>query len=119
MIERIEETEPRNLEIRMNGIRDKTVVELEGEVDMFTSGNLRSALFKQIASGRKDLVICLDGLDFMDSTGLAVLIEVFKRTGHGTGDLKLVCNKDRLMKLFAITGLDTVFSIHGDIRDCL
>jgi anti-sigma B factor antagonist len=59
----------------------------------------------------------LDGVDFIDSTGLGVLIGALKRVRTHDGDLALVCSEPRILKVFEITGLLTVFAVHPSIAD--
>ena len=55
----------------------------------------------------------------MDSTGLGVLVGRLKLVRVHDGTLKLVCTNDRILKVFAITGLDKVFGIFDSIDEAL
>jgi anti-sigma B factor antagonist len=95
------------------------VIELKGEIDLSTSPIFKEKLYEIVESGKSDLIIDLNGLDFMDSTGLGVLVAVLKKTSLEGGTIRLVCNKRKIVKVFAITGLDKVFSIYNNLRQCL
>ncbi len=95
------------------------VIELEGEVDLSTSPAFKEEVYKVIESGKRDVVIDLDGLDFMDSTGLGVLVAVLKKTSVEGGSVRLVCSKRNILKVFGITGLDKVFPIYDNLQRCL
>jgi anti-sigma B factor antagonist len=95
------------------------VVELEGEIDLSTSPVFKETVYQVIESGHKDVVIDLNGLEFMDSTGLGVLVAALKKTSMVGGSIKLICNKRNILKVFTITGLDKVFSIYDNLQRCL
>lgn len=93
-------------------VGDQTVVEVSGEIDVYTAPVLRERLASLVDAGRTDLVVDLTPVRFMDSTGLGVLVGVLKKIrGHG-GRLQLVIDSDRLLRVFEITALTQVFAIH-------
>jgi anti-sigma B factor antagonist len=98
---------------------DRSVVCVVGEVDVYTAPQLRERLSDLVAAGERHLVVDLSGVDFLDSTGLGVLVGGLNRVrGHG-GSLALVCNTERILKVFRITGLTAVFPIHPELRTAL
>jgi anti-sigma B factor antagonist len=100
-------------------VGDVTVVEVSGEIDVYTASVLRERLASLIDEGRTDLVVDLTPVRFMDSTGLGVLVGVLKKVrGHG-GRLQLVIDSERLLKVFRITALTQVFTIHATVEAAL
>lgn len=99
-----------SLDHRMSG--DHMVIDVGGEIDVYTAPKLRERLVSLINDGHYDLVVNLDGVDFLDSTGLGVLVGALKRVRTQDGSLRLVCSQERLLKIFRITGLAKVFAIH-------
>lgn len=91
------------------------VVTVGGEVDVYTARLLRDALDQQIAAGHIRLVVDLDAVNFMDSTGLGVLVGRLKLVRNQNGWLRLVCSNERVLKVFRLTGLDKVFTIATDL----
>ncbi len=89
-----------------------TVVRLSGEVDIFSAPKLREKLIELVNQGRRHIVVDLDAVDFLDSTGLGVLVGGLKRLRSQDGELSLVCTRDRILRLFALTRLDSAFQIH-------
>ena len=61
------------------------------------------------------IIVDLEGVDFLDSTGLGVLVGGLKRLRSHEGDLVLVCTQSRILKVFEITGLTKVFSIYDSV----
>ena len=97
---------------------DVSVVTVGGEVDVYTAAQLRAALDEEIAAGRAELVVDLDEVTFLDSTGLGVLVGRLKLV-RNTGWLRIVCSNERILRVFRITGLDKVFGIHDSLEDAL
>jgi anti-sigma B factor antagonist len=93
-----------------------TIVEIVGELDVNTVPRLRERLAALIADGHHHLVVDLQGLDFLDSTGLGVLVGGLKRVYPHDGSFQLVCTQERILKIFRITGLINVFSIHSSVE---
>jgi anti-sigma B factor antagonist len=108
-----------SLNARIREVRGVPVVELEGEIDLSTSAVFKETVYEVIESGRIDIVIDLSGLEFMDSTGLGVLVAALKKTSTEGGSIKLICDKRSILKVFTITGLDKVFSIYDNLQRCL
>jgi len=92
-----------------------TVLSVRGEVDVYTAPRLREKLVELVSEGRYNLVVDLEAVDFLDSTGLGVLVGGLKRLRSHDGDLSLVCTQHRILKVFEITGLTKVFAIHDSV----
>lgn len=89
-----------------------TVLAVRGEVDVYTAPRLREKLVELVSQGRRNIVVDLEEVDFLDSTGLGVLVGGLKRLRSHDGDLSLVCTQPRILKVFEITGLTKVFTIY-------
>ena len=92
-----------------------TVLTVEGEVDIATAPKLREKLVELAAAGATRVVVDLEKVEFLDSTGLGVLIGGMKRLRSTDGDLTLVCTQPRILKVFEITGLNRAFAIHDSV----
>lgn len=95
---------------------DVTVVSIKGEVDLYTAPTLKEQIADLVASGKTSLAVDLAGVEFMDSTGLGVLIGGLKRCKEAGGSLDLVAPREPVVKVLSITGLDKVFSIHETVE---
>jgi len=91
------------------------VLAVRGEVDVYTAPRLRERLVELVSQGHHKVVVDLEGVEFLDSTGLGVLVGGLKRLRSHDGDLTLVCTQRRILKVFEITGLTKVFEIFEDI----
>jgi anti-sigma B factor antagonist len=98
---------------------DRTVVAVGGEIDVYTAPKLREQLVDLVNAGRYHLVVDMEGVEFLDSTGLGVLVGGLKRVRAHDGSLRLVCTQERILKIFRITGLTKVFPIHDTVSEAL
>jgi anti-sigma B factor antagonist len=102
---------------RREGIH--TVISVTGEVDVYTAPTLREQLNELVADGEYHLIVDMGGVDFLDSTGLGVLVGGLKRARSHDGTLQLVCDQEKILKVFRITGLTKVFPIHASLDQAL
>lgn len=93
-----------------------TVVEVRGEVDVYTASMLRERLVEIADSGVRNVVVDFQRVDFLDSSGLGVLVGALKRLRMDGGDMSVVCNSEKLLKIFRITALDRVFLLHESVE---
>jgi anti-sigma B factor antagonist len=96
-----------------------TVVEVGGEIDVYTAPKLREQIVSLVEEGRYHIVVDMEKVEFLDSTGLGVLVGGLKRVRAHDGSLHLVCTQERILKIFRITGLTKVFPIHPSVADAL
>lgn len=93
------------------------ILKVEGEVDVYTAPKLKSRILSLIDNQQYHMIIDLNGVDFMDSSGLGVLVGGLKRVGPHDGSITLVLNRPNILKIFRITGLDKVFKIYGSVEE--
>ena len=109
-----------NFEIKTEKLPDDAyVIELAGEVDLYTAPEFKEQLVEVIEAGAKMVVVDLSETTFIDSTTLGVLVGGVKRLRPSGGWLALVCSDQNIMKIFEITGLDTIFSISATRAEAL
>lgn len=104
------------LSLATRTVGEHTVLEVGGEVDVYTAPRLRERLLELIDSGARHVVVDLGRVDFLDSTGLGVLVGALKRLRTAEGTFALVCDKEPLLKIFRITALDQVFPLHPTVE---
>ena len=88
-------------------------VTVRGDIDVHTAPLLRRTLGEVVAQGEERVVVHLDAVSFMDSSGLGALVAAHRAQTAGGGRFELVCELPRLLRLLAITGLDRVFTVNG------
>jgi anti-sigma B factor antagonist len=92
-----------------------TVLAVTGELDVYTAPVLEETLGDLVDSGTINIVVDLSGVTFMDSTGLGLLIKALKWTREKDGQLRIVANTEKVLKVFRVTGLDSVLSLHTTV----
>lgn len=98
----------------------QTVVAVTGDLDIATGPALADELKALLdQGGHQQLVVDLTGVEFMDSTGLGVLVGAQQEAARQGGSVELICTTPRLLKILRITGLDKVFPIHSSVADAL
>jgi anti-sigma B factor antagonist len=98
-----------------HGDTDIAVVAVTGEVDVHSAPTLRDALMAELDLSPSAVLVDLSDVGFLDSTGLGALVAARTiATDRGIA-LPVVCTNERIVKLFTITGLDSVFDLHPDV----
>lgn len=95
------------------------VVTVVGELDLHTAPRLREALLPLAEEAGASVVVDLTEVPFLDSSGLTVFVVALKRLREQGGSLRLVAPSPRVVKVFAITGLDAAIPIHADLAAAL
>ena len=98
---------------------DYTVVAVGGEIDVYSAPKLREKLISLVESGSYHLIIDMEAVEFLDSTGLGVLVGGLKRVRAHDGWIDLVCTQGRILRIFRITGLSRVFNIYDSVVDAI
>jgi anti-sigma B factor antagonist len=103
---------PSDLEIDDHEIDAQThVVELGGQIDLYSAPEFKQRTLEVIGRGKKQVVIDLSRVSFMDSTGLSVLVGALKRLRRMNGSLTVVAPDEGIRRLFEMTGLDGSFLV--------
>jgi len=94
-----------------------TVVDVAGEVDVFTAPKLREKIIDLLEGGSDHLVVNLEKVIFMDSTGLGVLVGGLKRVKERNGELALAGAQGTVQRVLSVTGLNAVFPMHETVEE--
>jgi anti-sigma B factor antagonist len=101
---------------QVNGV---PVVRAAVEVDATNAPDLRSAILAAISTGTERLIVDMSQTEFCDSTGLNVLVRAHKRLAEAGGELLLVAAEPTLLRIFKVTGMDTMFHLFASRDDAL
>lgn len=96
-----------------------SILKVAGEIDVYSAPGLREALINLVNEGNYNIIVDMEGVDFLDSTGLGVLVGGLKRVRAHEGSLGLVCEKERILKIFRITGLTKVFALYTSVDEAI
>lgn len=105
------------VEIDIQDKGDYRVLVPVGDLDVYTVGSLRDALGKMIEQETSRVVVDLDGVPFMDSSGLGALMGGVRRLREAGGDLAISCTREQHLKLFTITGFGEGVSIAPTVEE--
>lgn len=96
---------------------DVGLLKISGEVDVYTSPRLRTAMLEHLDGGCSSLIVDLADVDYLDSSGLGTLVAGLKRSKEQGGQVYLVSPKPRIVRVLEVTGLDQVFSVLGSVEE--
>jgi anti-sigma B factor antagonist len=105
--------------VQTEEVGEWTVARVFGDVDVATTPRLRDKLVSIVSGGRPRLVLDLDEVGFLDSTGLGLVVGLLKRTRTHGGDLRLVCTRPSVVALFELTGLDRTLPLAASAADAI
>lgn len=108
----IDEREGAELDVMLESVGSFSLIDLSGEVDVYSAPKLRETIKSLVDDGKYNIVVDLEKVAFLDSTGLGVLVGGLKRLKHHDGELGIICNQEKILRIFRITGLTKVFPIY-------
>lgn len=108
-----EEREGAELDVELESMGRFSLIVLSGEVDVYSAPKLRETIKGLVEEGKYNLVVDLEKVAFLDSTGLGVLVGGLKSVKHHQGELGIICNQEKILRIFRITGLTKVFPIYS------
>lgn len=100
-----------NIEIIKTPDNDYIEIKPMGEVDIFTSPEFKNKLIDLIDKNNVNIIINGEELEYIDSTGLGVLMSIYKKMQENNLKIKIKNLKPNIYKLFDITGLNKIFDI--------
>ncbi len=107
------------MNITQSQINGYTAIAIEGEVDLNSSPQLRKVFSDLSDKGSQKIIINFAKVSYIDSSGLATLIEMMQRQKKGEGKMLLVHMSDKIKSLFEITKLDKLFAIYRTQEEAL
>lgn len=108
-----------DLSIHVHKQGETHVFELSGSLDLATAPTVRAALLEAANRGDHRLVVDLNRIEFLDSTGLGALIGAQRRAKEEGGEIRLAVPEGQILRLLRITGLLRVFGVYATLSDAL
>lgn len=99
------------MKIRTEKNEDILICALEGEIDINNSPQLRKAFDDFIKKDEKKILVEFSGVSYIDSSGLATLIEMFQRLKKISGQMRFCGMNQKIKNAFEITKLHKLFEI--------
>ena len=105
-----------DIKVGTRSVGDWTVIDVEGEVDVFTAPKLREAIIGLLGDGKGRLIVNLENVAFMDSTGLGVLVGGLKRVKERDGEMAIAGAQGTVLRVLNVTGLNAVFQLRDSVE---
>lgn len=98
---------------------DIFICRLEGEIDFNNSPDLRKSFIKLIENQAKKVILDLEKVTYVDSSGLATLVEMLQKLKNSDGQLKLTNLQEKVRSVFEITKLEKIFEIYSQTQQAI
>jgi len=98
---------------------EATIIAPNGDIDLASSPALREQLRALVESARKQIVVNLQNVPYMDSSGVATLVELLQSCRRKEVDLVLCSLNERVLSVFQIARLDGVFRITPTLEEAV
>lgn len=101
------------MDLKIDTTRDAegSMITVGGDIDLYSSPNLRGVLLEEISGPSARVAVDLAGVRYMDSSGVATLVEALRRAREVDTALILVAPSVKVMKVLEMTRLDSVFEV--------
>jgi anti-sigma B factor antagonist len=106
-----------SIDLKTENDGETLVFKLRGSLDLATAPTVRAALGEALEKQSRELIVDLTQLEFLDSTGLGVLIGAHRRAAEHGGRFRLVVKEGPISRLLNITGLIAVFEVYHSLAD--
>lgn len=107
------------MNISQKDINGVTAYEIKGDIDINTSPDIRDAFEKGVKGKAMKVLVNLNGVSYVDSSGLATLVEMLKKTRMYGGKLRISNLAPKVKSLFEITKLEKLFEIFETAEDAI
>ena len=89
----------------------------EERIDAHNSGELKEYILHMLEQGEVNIIVQLESVRFIDSSGLGALLSGYKHAAAKSGKLSLACCKQQVLSMFELTRLNRVFEIYADLNE--
>ncbi len=103
-----------DININYNELENIWLIDIAGEIDIYTAKDLKEMLNKKLDEYTESMKMDCAALEYIDSTGLGVLISILKRLKQNNKDIIIANPRPNILKLLTITGLNKIFLIEGE-----
>ncbi len=107
------------MDINQTSIDNVPIVSVSGRIDATTSNDLESVLNDLIDQNKSDILLDLEGVTYISSVGLRVLLATQKKVRTKKGGVKLLSLQPFVREVFEMTGFNRLFSIYSNRSEAL
>ncbi|HOT45693.1 MAG TPA: STAS domain-containing protein [Spirochaetota bacterium] len=105
------------MEVNYRDLGDHKIISLKGEMDYFSSKDIRDEIFKYIHTKTKSIILDLKDVSFIDSAGMGLLINLNREMSNNNGTLGLLNLSEDVFSLIKLATLDTIIPIYTSEED--
>jgi anti-sigma B factor antagonist len=107
------------MQIEVKEMNRVDLVAIQGRVDSSNADQLGDALAERVEGGTRNIVVDLEGVEYMSSAGLRELVSALKKVKQTGGDLRLCNPNERITEVFDLAGLTSIFEIYDSQVDAV
>lgn len=107
------------LETEFKDVDGRQVLDVKGEIDVYTAPQFKEAVNKMVDSGQKHLLIDMSGVRYMDSSGFGTLLSAMKRLKPNGGTINLINVSGPIDRILKITRLNQVFATYNSLDEAI
>ncbi|MCK5856363.1 MAG: STAS domain-containing protein [Bacteroidales bacterium] len=107
------------MELKFRKEGDATVLELKGRLDTSNYESFSEELFAKLEDGDKYIIMDMEDLDYISSSGLRVFLSALKKIRANEGDIALCCMSDKINEVFEISGFSSLFKVFVSLSDAV
>lgn len=107
------------LQITTKPLKRVELITVKGRVDSSTAPEFERALQTALENGRHQIVLDLEGVDYMSSAGLRAMVSALKAARKGNGDLRLSNPSNRVSEVLQLAGLTSIFEVYPSQVDAV
>ena len=107
------------MDVKERTVGDATIVDVTGDVEMRSSPALRKELLALTVTKKAHIVVNLEGVSYIDSSGIATLIECLQGVKRYDGAFRLYGVNPQIQNVFAMAKLDRIFAICESEKEAL
>lgn len=105
------------MNIHYKDIRDHKIIILDGDIDYFCVSELKNAIFKLINDRTPSIILDLNSVEYMDSSGIGLIVTAYKVMSQYGGKMSLMNVRDDVMMLLKLTTIDTLMRIYNNEQE--
>lgn len=107
------------LRITVTEEKDAVIMELAGKIDSFSTEELQEGFRHVLETGRREIILFLKGLEYLDSRGIGAFLAFFKTLRDGGGKVRLAQAPPNILELFNVLGVEDLAEVYPSLTEAL
>lgn len=107
------------MKVKKRTVGEIAVLDVSGDVDMYTSPKLREALAGLTRGRVQKIVVNLGDVKFMDSSGIATLVQAYKEARPYEGEVRLAAPGGNVLRVFQLSNLTSLFPVFDTVEEAV